>query len=580
MIIGIDLGTTNSLAAVMSDDGPRLIPNALGEVLTPSIVGLDRDGHVLVGRAAQELQVTAPDRCASLFKRQMGSEWTAEFAGQPFTPVELSSLVLKSLREDAAAHLGEPIERAVITVPAYFNEHQRTATIRAGEIAGLTVERIVNEPTAAAIAYGLHEADEEKIALIFDLGGGTFDVSIVDLFAGTLEIRSSSGETFLGGEDFTNTITAEILKRAGIVFEQAEHKTPLLVSRLRHECEVAKRKLTAAEETVVRIPNENGEFTSDSRSETVTRTEFQAWTQRVLARVELPLRRALGDTGLKRSDVNEVVLVGGATRMPAVVTHVKEIFDTEPRSNLDPDHVVALGAAIQAALIAKDSSVDDLVVTDVAPFTLGVETTREIGGMRRNGYFMPILNRNTTIPVSRMQRVQTLDPNQTSVNVHVFQGESRMVSDNLPIADFEVTGIPPGPPGQEIDIRFTYDLNGVLEIEAVVVETRKKVSHVVTRYAKGLSKTDIDKAVRNMQKLKTHPRDETENRYVLRWADRLYRELPLDLREQLEMLLTGFEASIEEHDKETVARHREALQQFLSAFDADSDAIPEDEDGL
>ena len=219
-------------------------------------------------------------------------------------------------------------------------------------------------------------------------------------------------------------------------------------------------------------------------------------------------------------------------------------------------------------------------MTDVAPFTLGVETTREIGGMRRNGYFMPILNRNTTIPVSRMQRVQTLDPNQTSVNVHVFQGESRMVSDNLPIADFEVTGIPPGPPGQEIDIRFTYDLNGVLEIEAVVVETQKKVSHVVTRYAKGLSKTDIDAAVRNMQKLKTHPRDETENRYLLRWADRLYRELPLDLREQLDMLLTGFEASMEEHDKETVSRHREALQQFLSAFDTDSDAVPEDEDGV
>lgn len=561
----------------MTDDGPQLIPNALGEVLTPSVVGLDYDGHVLVGRAAKELQVTSPERCAALFKRQMGSEWTTELAGQVFTPVELSSLVLKSLRADAAAHLGEAVERAVITVPAYFNEHQRTATIRAGEIAGLTVDRIINEPTAAAIAYGLHEVDEEKIALIFDLGGGTFDVSIVDLFAGTLEIRSSSGETFLGGEDFTNAITAEVLKRIGTVFEQAEHRTPRLVSRLQHECELAKRRLTDREEAIVRIPDDNGEFTR-GHSETVSRSEFQNWTERVLARVEVPLRRALGDTGLKRSDVDEVVLVGGATRMPGVVAHVREIFGREPRNSLNPDHVVAVGAAIQAALLARDSSVDDLVVTDVAPFTLGVETTREIGGMRRNGYFMPILNRNTTIPVSRMQRVQTLDPNQTSVNVRVFQGESRMVSDNLPIAEFEVTGIPPGPPGQEIDIRFTCDLNGVLEIEAVIVETRKKVRHVVTRYARGLSKADIEAAVRNLQNLKTHPREETENRFVLRWADRLYRELPLDLRRQLDELLTGFEASLEEHNRETVERHRQALQQFLSAYDTDSDAVPEDGD--
>lgn len=569
MIIGIDLGTTNSLTGYMSDDGPRLIPNALGEFLTPSVVGIGDDGKVVVGKVARELQVLHPNRCASVFKRYMGGDWTIKLGKHEFGAVELSSLVLKTLKRDAEAFFGHPVDRAVITVPAYFNEHQRTATIRAGEVAGFQVERILNEPTAAAIAYGLHEAHEEKTLLVFDLGGGTFDVSIIELFEGCLEIKASSGETFLGGEDFSNTVTARILERVGEVFERAELEKPLMVSRLKSECEAAKRRLSREAETTVRIPNAAGEFVEPVSRQTITRQDFEKWTAQILTRVEMPLRRALGDAGLQRSDITEVVLVGGATRMPAVVDRVRSLFDREPRCSLNPDEVVGLGAAVQAGMIAKNQMLNDVVVTDVAPFTLGVEVCRELGGSRREGYFLPIINRNTTIPVSRVQQVGTVEPNQKLIQVKVFQGESRMVNENLLISEFQVEGIPPGPPGQAIEVRFTYDVNGILECEATIVETKRKVTHVVTRYAKGLSKKEIARAIEKLQTLKTHPREEEENRYLLTWANRLYRELSLLERQTLDMLVTGFEQALELQDKEIIERHRDTLRQYLSAMDAD-----------
>jgi molecular chaperone HscC len=578
MIVGIDLGTTNSLAACMTPEGPRLIHNALGDTLTPSVVGIDRDGQVLVGRAARELRVTAPERCSSMFKRYMGDDWATELDGRRFSAVELSSLVLKSLRQDAEAFAGEPVTRAVITVPAYFNEHQRTATIKAGEIAGFKVERILNEPTAAAIAYGVQDAGEDRICLVFDLGGGTFDVSIVDVFDGTLEIRASSGETFLGGEDFTDTLTARILERVGEVFERAEIAKPLLVSRLRKECETAKRELTRSNSATVRIPDKNGEIAEECRTESITRAEFKEWTNSIIDRVDAPVRRALGDASLKRADIDEAVLVGGATRMPGVVERVGNLFGREPKCSINPDEVVAMGAAVQAALIAKDSSLEDLVVTDVSPFTLGVEIMKEFAGNLRDGYFSPIINRNTTIPVSQQHRFGTVEPNQTQLRVKVFQGESRTVKDNLLIGEFVVKEIPPGPAGQEVDIRFTYDLNGVLEIEATVVETQRKVTHVVTRYAEGLSNREIGQAIRDMGSLKTHPREESENRFLLRWGERLFRELPLTNRNRLESMLSGFEEALDQQDEALIERHREALRLFLSALDPDSDSGDGDSD--
>jgi molecular chaperone HscC len=580
VIIGIDLGTTNSAAGHMSEEGPRLIPNALGEVLTPSVVGLDPDGKLLVGRSAKELQVLHPQRCAALFKRYMGSDWKAELPGRTFTPEELSSLVLRTLKEDAEAHFKEPVTRAVVTVPAYFNDQQRKATLHAGRIAGLKVERIFNEPTAAALAYGFHESREEKLLLIFDLGGGTFDVSVVELFDGTLEVRSSSGESFLGGEDFTRTLAARVLDQRGEPFERAEMDAPALVSRLIQQCEIAKCRLSRQDAAPVRVPNRKGEFTDEAPTVNVSRAQFQTWTNHILARIELPIRRVLGDANLKREDIDEVILVGGATRMPAVIDQVTRLFGKAPHRRLNPDEVVALGAAVQAGLIAREENVKDLVVTDVAPFTLGIGISKQFGMERRTGYFLPIINRNTTIPVSRVERVSTIEPNQTEIVVKIYQGEHRRVENNLFLGEFMVKGIPRGPAGQEVDVRFTYDLNGVLECEATVVETQQKVTHVVTKHARGLTQEQVQQAVKDMAKLKTHPRSETANRFLLRRAERIYQELPIEERQRLGQMLDGFEAALDMQEPEAIERFRTVLQEYLDRHDQglDPDAPEDDHD--
>lgn len=571
ILIGIDLGTTHSVVAHLTAEGPKVIPNALGEPLTPSIVGLDPDGKLLVGRAAKELQVLHPDRCAALFKRYMGTDWTTTLADKKFTPEELSSLVLRTLKEDAEAYLQQKIQRAVITVPAYFNDQQRKATLHAGKIAGLEVARIFNEPTSAALAYGFHESQEEKTLLIFDLGGGTFDVSVVELFNGVLEVKSSSGETFLGGEDFTRTLAARVLDAQKMNFERAEMEAPLLVSRLLQQCELAKCRLSRHDSANVRFPDRQGELTDSSPQVTVSREQFQKWTSHLLNRVELPIRRVLGDAGLKREEIHEVILVGGATRMPAVVELVTRLFGKKPHCRLNPDEVVGLGAAVQAGLIGQDRNVEDLVVTDVAPFTLGIETSKIFGSERRDGYYLPVLHRNTTIPASRVEPIFTIYPNQSEVLIKIYQGESRRVEENLYLGEFLVKGLPRGPAGQQVDVRFTYDLNGVLEVEATIVQTQQKVSHLITRYARGLSKEQIDQAIRAMAKLKTHPREESVNRLILKRSERLYKELPQVLRQQLETLLDGFEYALSLQDPEVIAKQREALEMFLSQFDAEEE---------
>ncbi len=568
MIIGIDLGTTNSVAAVMRAGAPVLIPNALGEFLTPSVVGIDLTGELLVGRPALEFQVLHPERCAALFKRYMGTDWTADLAGQRFNPEQLSSLVLRSLKADAEAFLEQPVTRAVITAPAYFNDLQRKATIRAGKMAGLTVERIINEPTAAAIAYGLHETKEEKIVVVFDLGGGTFDVSVVELFEGAVEVRASSGECWLGGEDFTKTLAARVLETQGLMFERTELEAPMLVSRVIQQCERAKRLLSKQDRVEVTVPDRQGECHETSPKVEITRQQFQKWTEHILARIELPIRRGLGDASLKRADIHEVILVGGATRMPAVIEAVTKIFQKLPQRRLNPDEVVAQGAAVQAGLIAKEQSLDDMVVTDVCPFTLGVEVSRRIGMEVRDGYFLPVVNRNTTIPVSRVERVSTMYANQTEIKVKVYQGESRRTKDSLMLGEFAVKGIPRGPAGQEVDLRLTYDLNGVLEVEATVVDTQKKTGIVITKHAHGLTDDQIAQAVQEMQHLKTHPREETVNRFLLKRAERVYRELPLMERERLADLMDGFEAALEMNEgQEVLDRFRLELEIFLNQYE-------------
>jgi molecular chaperone HscC len=570
-IIGIDLGTTNSVAAYLADNGPRLIPNALGASLTPSVVGIDEKGQVLVGAAAKELQVVEPARCASLFKRHMGSDFSVKLGGRTFNPEELSSLVLRSLKADAEAFFKQAITKAVITVPAYFNDRQRKATIAAGKIAGLDVQRILNEPTAAAVAYGFHESKEDKTLLIVDLGGGTFDVSLVEFFDGALEVKASSGESFLGGEDFTRAMAARILEGRKINFERAEMDSPLLVARLIQQCEVAKCRLSKEPTATVRVPDRKGNFGDDAETVTVTREQMAAWIANTLNRIDMPIRRVLGDAKLSPKQVDEIILVGGATRMPAVVERVTDLLGKEPQQRLNPDDVVGLGAAVQAGLVGRSAAVEDLVVTDVSPFTLGIQIAKQFGHEFRSGYFLPIIARNTTIPVSRVERVSTLSPNQTMVVVSVYQGEARRTEDNLCLGQFEVNGIPPGPAGQEVDVRFTYDLNGVLEVEATVVATSKRITHLVTKHARNMTPEQIKKAIREMEKLKIHPREEEANRFVLLKAERLYQELDKFGRERLSELLDLFEAALASQEKEPIEASRTNLQIFMSQLEGTED---------
>lgn len=571
MIVGIDLGTTNSLVAWLSRDGPALIPNLTGEMLTPSAVGIDHGGEILVGTAAKELQVIRPERCATLFKRLMGTETVVVLAERKFRPEELSSIVLRSLKRDAEIHLSKIIDEAVITVPAYFNDQQRKATIRAGELAGLKVRRIVNEPTAAAIAYGLHEVGAERIAVVYDLGGGTFDVSILDQFEGVLEIKASAGEIFLGGEDFTRVLAGRMLAQRNQNFEQAEMRFPCLVSRLMRECEIAKKQLSSAESASIRMPDSDGTIRPESKVYTISSSEFRELTDLLVQRTRLPLQRALSDAGLNPRQIHEVILVGGATRMPQVSRMLESFFGRPPHNSLNPDHVVALGAAVQGGLVQRDGRVSDIVVTDIAPFSLGIEVVNDVGGKYRDGYFLPVISRNTTIPVSRVKTVSTVRPGQSEVHICVYQGEARKVADNLLLGEFHVTGIPKGPDGQKIDIRFTYDQNGILEVDAVVEETGQRFTHLITQNSVGLTESELKSALDKMQALKFHPRDEERNRLALLSADRLYREIHPQQRETLQSLTLEFESAIEQQDPDLIESRRERLMEFISEFDFDAD---------
>jgi molecular chaperone HscC len=532
-IIGIDLGTTNSLCSVFRDGHPVLIPNALGSFLTPSIVGVLEDGQWVVGEPAKELQVTGPDQTGACFKRWMGTDRQVQVGERTLTPIELSSLVLKSLREDAEAFLHHRVDSAVITVPAYFNDHQRQATQRAGELAGLRVRRIINEPTAAALTYGFHDRSAEKHLLVVDLGGGTFDVTLMEIFDGTLEIIATAGESMLGGEDFTDRIVAYALQTEGLALETAEMRFPLRVARLRQECERAKRALASEAGAQIRLPDDQGTFDA-ARSVTIDQTTFAGLVAPLMERLKLPLTRALRDGNRGPREIDEIILVGGATRMVVLQSYIQTTFAKPGVIKFNPDEVVAVGAAVQAALIQNQAAVSELVMTDVCPFTLGVEIVKEFGGRLESGYFQPLIHRNTTIPVSREELFATVAANQREVLVKIYQGESRKVADNLCLGELRIVDIPPGPAGQEILVRFTYDLNGLLEVEAVVPGSGRKYNTVLTQHAVALSKVEMEQAVRNLGQLKFYPRDELPNQRLLRYAERRVGEISPFQRQQLE----------------------------------------------
>ncbi len=565
-VVGIDLGTTHSLVGVFANGRPELIANSHGSFLTPSVVGILEDGQVIVGAPAKEYRVTHPDRCSWAFKRWMGSDRKVKIADRTFTAPELSSLILRSLKADAEAALGAEVTDAVITVPAYFNDLQRKATQRAGELAGLRVRRIINEPTAAALTYGFHDRASEKHVLVIDLGGGTFDVTCMEIFEGTLEIVSTSGESFLGGEDFTDRLMSCVLKTLGQQLEVAEVKTPKLVARLRQECDVAKCRFSEHPSTEIRVPNESGDLDERSRRISVTREAFAKVCSGLLDRIKGPIGKALRDASRSPDSIDDVILVGGATRMPVLVDFVKQYFSREPLCRFNPDEVVALGAAVQAALIQDDSAVDDMVMTDVCPFTLGVETAKRFGHQVQDGYFAPVIHRNTTIPVSREEIFHTMWANQTEVLLSIYQGESRRVADNHKLGELKVHGLPPGPADQPFCVRFTYDLNGILEVEAFIPDTGKRFRTVLTNHAQDLTEREVKAAVEKMQQIKFYPRDDVENRRLVLFAERIVGEIAPHQRSTLEEAIDAFERAMSSGDRELFDATRQGLLMVLSSI--------------
>ncbi len=565
MIIGIDLGTTNSLVAIWRDGKPQLIPNALGHVMTPSCVSIADDGSVLVGLPARDRLLTHPQLSTHAFKRYMGTQHQVRLGHRTFRPEELSAMVLGALKRDAEAFLGEPVLEAVITVPAYFNNTQRAATRTAGELAGLKVERLLNEPTAAALAYGLHHADPESQFLVFDLGGGTFDVSILELFAGVMEVRATAGDNFLGGEDFVSLLVDNFRAEAGSKAGLGTQAFPTedQVARLRLEAERVKRALSNSDRVV--FTYRDGEQVTEWP---VTSQQFEQMSAPLLERLRAPVERAVRDARLLPDQLSNIVLVGGSTRMPIVHRMVSRMFGRFPNRDINPDEAIALGAAVQAGLKARDSALDEVVLTDVCPYTLGIETSRELRpGEVVDGLYLPLIERNTVIPASRSRQVVALRDYQPEIIVRVFQGESPDVKDNVPLGHLRVP-LPNVPRAESgVEVRFTYDINGLLEVEAMVQVSGKRLSLVIEQAPGTMTPEEIRQSLKALEGLKVHPRDQAENQAVIARIKRLYEQATGNDRLWMLDILSQFEAVLARQDPQEIARARSEVVKVLDGID-------------
>jgi molecular chaperone HscC len=557
MLVGIDLGTTNSLVAVWREGKAQLVPNALGELLTPSVVGLDDQGRIIVGEVARERLQTHPHLTCALFKRHMGSTWQGRLGDRVFRAEELSALVLRSLREDVERAFGEPVTEAVISVPAYFSDAQRKATRVAGELAGLKVERLINEPTAAALAYGLDQQSATTF-LVFDLGGGTFDVSILELFDGVMEVRASAGDNFLGGEDFDDALVGHVLA------ESPELATWLQesgegVQRLRREAQRVRHALGQHDNATFRFVMGQREG-----SLLIDQSDFQRIVEPLVKRLRAPLDRALHDARLKVSDLEEIVLVGGATRMPLVRKLVASLFGRIPLMHINPDEVVAKGAAVQVALKQRDAALEEVVLTDVCPYTLGIETSLQYGRQIESGHYLPIIERNSVVPVSRTREVVTLHDQQTQVRVQIFQGESRLVKDNILLGELRVD-VPPRKAGEvSLTVRFTYDINGLLEAEVTTGITGETRRLVIENNPGVLNKEEVAQRLTSLQALKVHPRERQVNSLLVARLDRLFQESLGDQRTYVGELAAHFQHALDSQDEQRI---REAYTEIVRHLD-------------
>lgn len=566
-LIGIDLGTTYSLIAVFEQDGPRVLEDSLGERLIPSAVAMAPDGTLLVGAPALALCTTRPDQTVRWFKRDMGTDKTYALGPRSFRPEELSALVLKEVKMCAEQALGCAIREAVVTVPAYFGELQRRATRDACELAGLEVERIINEPTAAALAYGLHQRDREFRAIVLDLGGGTFDVTLLEVMEGVVEIQASAGDSRLGGEDFADYLTVALAAQVKQKYDLEVPRGTLAWARLREASERAKRQLSERALANIALPalEANGSG-CDVELEVSRPSAESTWTE-LLERLKGPVRRVLRDAGVDPAEVDEVLLVGGATRMPVVVELAAKLFGRLPLRSLPADEAVVQGAAVQAALKAGAQAVDDLVVTDVAPFSLGIATGEVVGGQTIQGVFSPIIERGTVLPASRVETFATLSDGQKQLKVDVYQGEHSLCKDNQSLGSYTVKGIPPAPAGEQtVEIRFTYDLNGILDVDTMVVATQKTASLTIEQSPGKLDKAALKRAKSEMARLKFHPRDALPNVTALNRADALHVELTGPERHNLARYIAAFRVAMERQDSGLIQETRGELLRYMASL--------------